>query len=186
MNRQTLGATSLLLAPLAVVQAQASTPSKGWIDTGPELGKAEAKCRPGEQGPALLVRVDGLKDRGGNLKLEVYPSNDEDFLQDDNILINAGKVFRRVEVPVPAKDPVELCVRIPGPGNYSVSVLHDRDTNRKFGWTVDGIGFSANPRLGWSKPKAAKARISADGGITRIDVVMNYRRGLGMSPLPKS
>ena len=36
-----------------------------------ELGKAEGRCRPGEPGPALLVSALGLKDRSGNLKLEV-------------------------------------------------------------------------------------------------------------------
>lgn len=166
-------ATTLAVLPLASAQA---------VDSGPELGKAEGRCRPGETGPAFLVDVDGLKDRTGNLKLEVYPANDADFLQDDNILLNAGKVFRRVEVPVPAGR-AELCVRVPGPGAYSITVLHDRDSNRKFGWTVDGIGFASNPKLGWSKPKAASARAMAGAGLTRISVVMNYRRGLGMRPL---
>ena len=77
-----------------------------------------------------------------------------------------------------------LCVRIPGPGTYAVSVLHDRNTDRKFNWKVDGIGFSGNPRLGWSKPKAhsASVRVSS-GGVSKIQVVMNYKSGLGVAPL---
>jgi len=168
-----------VLIPMLPLLVAANVPST------PDLGKAEAQCRPGETGPALLVTIAGLKDRRGNLKLEVYPSNDKDFLQDDNILINEGKVFRRVEVPVPTTDHVVLCARIPGPGAYSVSVLHDRDGNRRFGWTVDGIGFSGNPKLGWSKPKAAKARVMAGDGLTRLTVVMNYRHGLGVAPLKR-
>jgi len=149
------------------------------VPSSPDLGKAEGRCRPGEQGPALLVRVDGLKDRNGNLKLEVYPANDKDFLQDDNILINEGKVFRRVEQPVGTASPVELCVRIPGPGTYAVSVLHDRDGNRKFGLSVDGIAFTGNPKLGLSKPKAAQSSVAVSGnGLSRVSVVMNYRTGL--------
>ncbi len=70
------------------------------IPSSPDLGKAEGRCRPGEPGPALLVNVEGLKDRKGNLKLEVYPADDRDFLQDDNVLVSRGKVFRRVEAPV--------------------------------------------------------------------------------------
>lgn len=162
------GAAALALLPLAAAQA---------VESHPDLGKAEARCRPGETGPAFMVSIDGLKDRKGNLKLEVYPSNDEDFLQDDNILINAGKVFRRVEVPVPAGE-AELCVRIPAPGAYSITVLHDRDSNRKFGLTVDGVGLSANPKLGLSKPKAAKTRVMAGAGLTRVHIIMNYRTGL--------
>lgn len=176
MKAGLLGGATLLLLPLAGAGAI--------IPSTPELGKAEGRCRSGEAGPALLVKVDGLKDRSGTLKLEVYPSNDKDFLQDDNILISEGKVFRRVEQQVGSDGQVELCVRIPGPGAYSVSLLHDRDGNRKFGWTVDGIGFSGNPRLGWSKPKAARSRVVVTGnGLSRVNVVLNYKRGLGMSPL---
>jgi len=155
------------------------------IPSSPDLGQAAGRCRVDEPGPALLVDVHGLKDRTGNLKLEVYPANDRDFLQDDNVLISEGKAFRRVEVRVPDSDPIELCIRIPGPGAYSVSLLHDRDGNHKFGWTVDGIGFAGNPKLGWSKPKAAAAKVVAGSGLTRLSIVLNYRHGLGVAPLRK-
>ena len=56
------------------------------------LGKAEAQCRPNEPGPALLIVVHGLKDRDGILRAELYPANDQDFLADDNILVQQGKV----------------------------------------------------------------------------------------------
>ncbi len=170
---------ALIATPLATAQA--------FVPSSPELGKAEGRCRADESGPALLVKVEGLKDRKGNLKLEVYPANDEDFLQDDNILINAGKTFRRVEQPVGNETSAELCVRIPGPGTYAVSVLHDRDANRKFGLSVDGIAFSGNPKLGLSKPKAARSSVEVTGtGISRITVTMNYRTGLmSFGPLRK-
>ncbi len=153
------------------------------VPSSPDLGKAEGRCRPNEAGPAVLVTVNGMKDRAGRLKLEVYPSNDQDFLQDDNILINTGKTFRRVESDVPQTGAVELCIRIPGPGAYNLSLLHDRDLNRRFGWTIDGIGFSGNPKLGWSKPKAAVARMNAGNGVTRTSIVLNYKSGLGVAPL---
>jgi len=96
----------------------------------------------------------------------------------DNLLIMAGKTFRRVEVPVPSSPVPRLCVRLPGPGRDAVTVLHDTDGNRKFNWTHDGIGFSANPKLGWSKPKAAAVATSAGAGLTSLRIVMNYRNGL--------
>ena len=172
-----------MLLTVAVPLLLAAGPA---LRSSPDLGKAEGRCRPGEPGPALLVEAVGMKDRVGNMKLEVYPSNDTDFLADDNVLVAAGKVFRRVEVATPASGPVVLCVRIPGPGTYSVSVLHDRDSNRKFGWKIDGIGFSGNPKLGWSKPKAAKARVVVtSGGVSRIAVTMKHKNGLGVSPIKK-
>nr|WP_091148000.1 DUF2141 domain-containing protein [Novosphingobium sp. CF614] len=153
------------------------------LPSTPDLGKAEGRCRPGEGGPAFLVAVEGLKDRQGNLKLEVYPDNDKDFLADDNLLIGAGKTFRRVEIPVPPSGTPQLCVRLPGPGTYAVSLLHDRDRDRKFNWRIDGIGFAGNPRLGWGKPKARKASAAAGSGLTPIAIVLNYRSGLGVAPL---
>jgi uncharacterized protein (DUF2141 family) len=168
------------LSTLALFLLTAAT-----IPSTPDLGVAEGRCRANESGPAFIVSAVGMKDRQGRLKLEVYPSNDADFLQDDNILVSAGKVFRRVEVPVPSSGAVELCVRVPAPGAYSVVLLHDRDSNRRFGWTVDGIGFASNPRLGFSRPSAARARAVAGTGPTPISIVMNYRSGLGVAPLPQ-
>lgn len=156
------------------------------LKSSPDLGKAEGRCRAGEQGPALLVEAVGMKDRAGTMKLEIYPANDKDFLADDNVLVAAGKTFRRVEMPTPQSGAVVLCVRIPGPGTYAVTLLHDRDSNRKFGWKIDGIGFSGNPKLGWSKPSAASARMLVkSAGVSRIAVTMNYRSGLGVGPLKK-
>ncbi len=148
------------------------------VASSPELGKAEGRCRPNEQGPAYLLSVTGLKDRTGNLKLELYPSNNADFLQDDNILINAGKAFARVEVPVPASDPVNLCIRAPRPGNYSLVLMHDRDANRKFGLSIDGIAFPGDPRMCWGRPKAEKARAAVGSTPVRLSVTMQYRRSL--------
>ncbi len=166
-----------MTAPLAILSALALLAGASLPST-PDLGKAEARCRSGEDGPAFLLDILGLKDRQGNLKLEVYPANDTDFLQDDNILISQGKTFRRVETPVPQSGPVTLCVRLPGPGRYAVSILHDRDGNRKFGLSIDGVGFGGNPRLGMGKPRASAAAIAAGGHMTRERIVMNYRRGL--------
>lgn len=170
-----------LVLALAIPLLLAAGPA---IKSTPDLGKAEGRCRPGETGPALLVEATGMKDRSGNMKLEIYPANETDFLADDNVLVAAGKTFRRVEVPTPQSGPVVLCVRIPGPGTYAVSVLHDRNTDRRFNWKIDGIGFSGNPKLGWSKPKARSASMRvASGGISKIQVVMNYKSGLGVAPL---
>ena len=157
------------------------------LQSSPDLGKAEGRCRAGESGPALLIEATGMKDRSGNMKLEVYPGNDQDFLADDNVLVAAGKTFRRVEVPTPQSGAVVLCVRLPGPGLYAVSVLHDRNMDRRFQWKIDGIGFSGNPHLGWSKPKVGSARVAVNGGgVSKISVMMNYKKGLGVGPLKQN
>ncbi|MCU6453410.1 DUF2141 domain-containing protein [Sphingomonas sp. A2-49] len=160
--------------PVAMVTAQ--------VVSNLELGKVAAACRPGEPGPAFLVDVVGLRDRTGLLKLEVYPPTDEDFLADDSHLIAAGKPFRRVETAAPTAGSVRLCVRLPRAGRYAVSLLHDRNRDHRFNLSLDGIGFAGNPRLGWSKPKAAAASAEAGGGLTPLRIVVNYRHGLAMRP----
>ena len=170
-------AQSAVLAVAAFTLLGAGAP----VASSPDLGKAEARCRPGERGPAIIVVPAGLKDTVGIFKAEVYPSNNADFLADDNVLINAGKVFRRAEAP--AAETSEICLRVPGPGAYSVTLLHDRNQNRKFNWTIDGIGFAGNPRLGFSKPSAGATRVMAGAGLTRVEIVLNYKHGLGVSPI---
>jgi uncharacterized protein (DUF2141 family) len=159
----------------ALVMALASTPA---------LGRAEGVCRAGDRSE-ILVEVQGLKDRAGLLRVELYPDNDVDFLADDNVLLAAGKIFARVDTPVPDHDPVMLCIRAPRPGRYSVSLLHDRDANLHFDFGKDGIGFPGNPRLGWSKPHAAAASFTVREGLNRIAIRLNYRRGLVMRPLDR-
>lgn len=143
-----------------------------------ERGVAEGRCRPDESGPALVVAVEGLKDRQGALKIEVYPSNDHDFLEDDKKLIAEGKAFRRTVAPVPDHGTPRLCVRVPDAGTYAVTIHHDRNENRKFDLSKDGVAFVGNPKLGLSKPRASEASISVGNGIARTSVVMNYRKGL--------
>lgn len=165
----------VLLAALAPVMAPGSLGAQ--IPSTPNLGIAEGRCRGND--PSFVITAVGLKDRGGTLKVELYPANDSDFLQDDNILINEGKPFRRAVIDVPKQGPVQICVRAPGPGPWALSMLHDRDGNRKFGLSIDGVGFPGNPSsLGPSKPKVAFAKAVAGSGPTPITVRMMYRRGL--------
>jgi uncharacterized protein (DUF2141 family) len=147
------------------------------------IGMAGAECTPGARGARLEVQVAGWKDRRGRIRVELYPPDDGDFLADDTDLIAAGKPFRRIDLPVPPSGPVTLCIMAPAPGRYALVVLHDRDGNHKFGVASDGIGFGGNPRLGWSKPKAAAAAVTVPSGGGSVHIVLNYRRGLAMRPL---
>lgn len=151
----------------------------GYVRSSPDLGKAEAQCRANEAGPAVLVDITGLKDRTGMLRVEIYPPTDEDFLAPDNRLVMGGKLFRRVEQAVPAgAEPIRMCIRVPGPGVYTLSVLHDRDSNHKYGLSIDGVGVANNPRICFGKPSAEAASLRAGPGITVLPITMQYRRNL--------
>ncbi|MFM9853528.1 MAG: DUF2141 domain-containing protein [Sphingomonadaceae bacterium] len=162
-----------LLVCVCVLPLMGAAPVK----PNPQLGKTEAACRAGETGPALLITALGMRDAKGLLRAELYPPNDTDFLQDDAILVNQGKTFRRVDLNLTPSTEPTLCMRVPGPGRYALSLLHDRDRNLKFSLWSDGIGFSGNPKLRRAKPAASTAIITAGPGMTRISITMNYLHG---------
>lgn len=157
------------LAGLAMLPAAAAA--------APAIGSDSAACSTG--GPAIRVNIEGLKDRTGELKLELYPANEADFLKDDRDLIKEGKFFRRVRVPTPPSGPISLCIRAPSPGPYALLFTHNRDGKNKFNFWSDGAGFPSNARLGRSRPKVEQARIVVPEGVVTTDIRVQYLRGLG-------
>ncbi len=178
----TISIVRLLPALLALLPvAAAAIPVRGepgYVAPNPAMGKAEGQCRPNETGPAVTVTVSGFRDREGLVRIEIYPATDEDFLAGDNKLIMAGKPFRRVEQPVPPSGPVVMCIRAPSPGTWTLSVLHDRDSNHKFGLSIDGVGVPNDPRMCFGKPKASAASFRAGPGMTDLGITLQYRRSL--------
>jgi len=142
------------------------------------LGSDSAACTGGA-GPAIRANVSGLKDRSGELKLELYPANETDFLKDDRDLIKEGKFFRRIRVPTPQSGAIALCIKAPTPGRYALLFTHNRDGKNKFDFWVDGAGFPSNMKLGRTRPKLGMAVINVGPGVTVTDIRAQYLRGLG-------
>ncbi len=142
-----------------------------------------AACAAGSTTPAALVYFDGMKDRKGKIRLELFPPNDKDFLADDVVLQKAGKTFRRIEMSTPQSGAIAVCIKAPRAGTYTMAAIHDRDSLHKFSFSVDGVGFPGNPKLGFSKPKASQALARIGDGVTTIHVRMNYFKGLGFGPV---
>ncbi|KQS02888.1 hypothetical protein ASG11_00195 [Sphingomonas sp. Leaf357] len=146
------------------------------------LGGDAAACSTG--GPAIRVNVVGLKDRTGDLKLELYPATEEDFLKDDHDLVRQGKVFHRVTADIPASGDIAMCIRVPRPGRYALLFTHNRDGRNKFNFWSDGAGFPSNQRLGRAKPKLAQAVIDVPAGTVTTTIRAQYLRGFGgFSPI---
>lgn len=167
----------LLLAAAAPAASAAPAPTDAngrYIPSSPDLGVAEGKCRPNESGPAFNITVEGLKDRTGMLRVELYPANEQDFLADDNVLVMAGKAFARVVLPVPKSGAVTACIRAPSPGSYTLSLVHDRNSNRKFDRMSDGAGFPRIGNLGRAKPRAADVAVTVGNSPQSVTVPMQY------------
>ncbi|AGH48958.1 MULTISPECIES: DUF2141 domain-containing protein [Sphingomonadales] len=141
------------------------------------LGPDAAACAAGATGAAVLVKVDGFKSRTGNLRVQVYGGNEAEFLA-------KGKKLKRVDLPVSASGPMEVCVALPQPGNYAVAVRHDVDGNGKSSRN-DGGGFSRNPGLSIVslKPKYEDVVISVGARPQPVPVVLNYFQGLSIKPI---
>ncbi|WP_184002155.1 DUF2141 domain-containing protein [Stakelama sediminis] len=164
-------AGSALLAAPAAAQAGA-------------IGTDAAACNS-DNGPAIRVNVEGLKDRTGRLKLELYPADADDFLKDDHDLEREGKVFRRVWAKTPQSGPVTMCIKVPHPGTYALFFTHDRDGRNKFNIWKDGAGIPSNEKLGRSKPKVGEAEVTVGDGVVTKDIRAQYMRGIfsGFGPL---
>ncbi len=168
------------------------------ILAGPQVAKAQglmilgpyaALCTPGAKGPAVLVTVTGFKDREGQTRFELYAAKDDEFLTNTKKLIEAGKVFERVDVPTTATGDMSVCLPVPEPGTYAVVVLHDRNVNGKLDVVFggDGVALSRNPELHLSKPKVDAVAIAIGYEVKQINLVLNYRSGLfGVAPIKHS
>jgi uncharacterized protein (DUF2141 family) len=142
------------------------------------LGTEGASCSAAG-GPAIRATVSGLKDRRGNLKLELYPANEADWLKDDRDLLAQGKAFRRIRVATPASGEVQLCIRAPQPGRYALLFTHDRDGKNKFNLWQDGMGLPGNARVGRAKPKYSGAIVDVGAGGASVTIRAQYLKGLG-------
>ena len=172
---KSLSAVSLLLALLMTF---AVSPASAEI-----IGQDAAVCAAGH-GPAIQVNIIGLKDRTGEIWLELYPATESDFLRPDQDLVAEGKVFRRTRSKPPASGAVSICIRTPRPGRFTVLLRHKRVGKDKFSVFSDGAGVPSNKPIGRSKPKFIQAIIDVGPTLTVTNIRLQYLRGLrGFAPL---
>ena len=131
--------------------------------------------------PAMLVRVEGLKARTGNLRVQSYGG-------DPSRYFDKGAYLERVQVRTPAAGPVEICMPVPRPGTYAVSVRHDANGNGSADIGSDGGGFSGNPNYSLfdamfrRKPSPVQVQVHV-AGLTPVRVVLNYVHGASLGPI---
>ena len=161
------------LFPLAVgaaLTALAVSPPASATIVGPDA----PVCTAGK--PALLVRVNGLKQATGTLKLSIYGNNPAVYLKKQGRL-------RRVKVPVRGRGPIDVCIAVPKSGRYAVAVHHDLNANGDKD-RHDGGGYSNNPRVSITnmRPPFARTAVSVGQSPARVDVRLLYIRGLSVGP----
>jgi uncharacterized protein (DUF2141 family) len=163
----------LFLSTVALATALTASAAPAQAALGPDA----AACSPGANRPAMLVSVNGFKNRIGKLRIQLYGGNPADFLE-------RGKKMKRIDLPVTRAGAMNVCVAVPGAGTYAVAVRHDADNNGKTNWN-DGGGFSNNPKLSLFKlkPSAHAVSVAVGRNVKIVPVVLNYRSGLTIAPI---
>ncbi len=123
----------------------------------------------------MLVRVNGFKKPSGTVKVAVYAA--------EGYLAKGGKL-RKVAVPVRSTAALDICIAVPGAGQYAVAVHHDVNGNgdKDIG---DGGGYSRNPRLSITnlRPPFGKTAVQVGASPRPVAVTLLYRSGLSLKPV---
>lgn len=127
----------------------------------PLLGSA-----PPPEPVSLDIEVTGLRSSDGNIQACVWHGP-------EHFLTKRCAEFGRLVV-VPAGPTVSLKIDLQ-PGEYAVSLIHDANGNHKLdtnllGLPTEGVGFSRNPVLAFSKPSYASTRFEAGSAVAPIKV----------------
>lgn len=148
----------------AVLTGAATAASVGSL---PPMSQQIRPCYNGaSSGSMVLVSVRRLQSGEGNVRVQVYSDDPDEFLE-------KGKRLVRVDVPTQRKG-LKICVPLPGPGKYALVVIHDRNANGIPDFMTEGFGFSNNPKLMLAPPDHEEAVFVANGGVVKMSVSMFY------------
>ena len=137
-------------------------------------------CAAGD--PALLVHVTGFKARTGVLRVQSYGGDPDHYF-------DKGSYLKRIDVRVPSSaGALDVCVPVPAPGRYAISVRHDVNGSGKTDRS-DGGGMSGNPHLSLfdlmfkRKPSADQVAVQVTHGVRVVPVTLNYLDGGSFRPV---
>jgi uncharacterized protein (DUF2141 family) len=153
---------------LILISATALVLVSGTAAAGQEIENDLSRCAAGK-GPAVLVRVRGVKEAKGVVRVQSYSATAGSWLA-------KGRWLHRIESRANAGN-MSFCVPVPSEGKYGIAVRHDRNGNGKTDITQDGGGFSNNPSLSilnLGKPSVGKVAFDAGPGVTRITINLRY------------
>ncbi|QIQ87396.1 DUF2141 domain-containing protein [Erythrobacter sp.] len=137
---------------------------------GVKIDNDMSQCAPGK-GPAIRLRITGLRSSAGNLFVRTYFAKDSDWLR-------SRRYIHRIDMK-PRKGVTYACVPIPRAGKYAIAVQHDANGNREKDFSTDGAGMSGDPVirtfLGIPRPPSLEeTTFSAGDGVTRLSIEMRY------------
>jgi len=144
--------------------------SLAWSSAGQA---AEPDCK-GQQGEVrLFVVIENIRSHDGLISVTVYPDEPQRFLKRGGPIRGLSGVTASAGLPV-----TRMCLWLPSPGAYAISVYHDANGNHEFdqnfiGLPTEGFGFSNNPTLLVGPPSFETARFLIKGDST-ITIRLRY------------
>ncbi len=156
------------VASVAISAALLAVPFSA-VSAGQKISNDLGKCRSGN-GPAVLVKVSGVKAATGKMRVQTYKATKSEWLK-------RGAWLHRVEAKARAGN-MEFCLPVPASGNYAVAIRHDVNNNGKTDIFSDGGGMSNNPSINifnLGKPSYKKTRFAIGNDVKAINIKMKYR-----------
>jgi len=142
------------------------------------MNAAAPVCESGNS-PAILLHVAGISSASGTIRVQAYGGDPAHYF-------DKGSYLERIDLP--ASKAGDVCVPLPKPGLYAISVRHDVNGNGKSDMR-DGGGMSGNPSMSlWDlivkrKPDPSTVQVKVGNSVTPVRVVMNYVQGGAFKPL---
>lgn len=131
-------------------------------------------------GPSVLVKVVGLKNRTGTVRIRLFGGDPKTYFDKKYAL-------KRIEFDAPNSGTIERCIAVAKAGTYAIDVRHDTNSNGKSD-KADGAGVSGNPEVSLldimlkKKPPARKVQINVSGGATAVSIIVKYLSGGKLKP----
>jgi uncharacterized protein (DUF2141 family) len=138
-------------------------------DVSPEtMARAQDECR--RKPYSILVSIKGTKVAKGWLTVDLHGSKHPE------LFLKYGTKLLRLWVPA-VKGGTEVCVPVPEPGLYAVSVFQDRDKNFKFnkglfGLPAEPYGVSNDPPMSFGPPSFDDSSFTVDRPLTPASITM--------------
>jgi len=161
--RFALASFAVLAAHASVVSAHETEP-----DVSPEtMARVQAECR--QMPYSVLATIRKVTKARGLLTVDLHGNNPQIFLKKGSKLV-------RLWVPA-ERGETKVCVPVPQPGLYAVSVFQDRDVNFKFnkgpfGIPAEPYGVSQDPHMGMGPPDFEDSAFDVNGPLTPTTVTI--------------
>jgi uncharacterized protein (DUF2141 family) len=134
------------------------------------MTRMQDECR---QKPfSVLVTISGIRSAKGLLTVDLHGSNHPE------LFLKKGSKLLRLWVPA-VKGEAQVCVPVPEPGLYAVSVFQDRDMNFKFnkglfGLPAEPYGVTNDPPMNFGPPSFEDSAFRVERPLTPATITIAH------------